>query len=1000
VSSFRLGRLRLACLLLVAAFGAGFAWWQWGSRSASPESLLRDAQKALLAGDVQRATALTDQVLRRAPDSARGLWIAAEASRHEKRYRDAVRLYERVPRRNKDLFIDARLAAGGLYLDDLKRLSAAERQFRAVLQEAPDHFEANHLLAVVLGLSSRNREMIPCLLRILRSGRIDQNTVYLLATIGEVWFHPEHVQDYLAAAPNDPLPLITLARKAYDDRRFDDTERWLRQVVTKRPKQFEAQALLGRVLLEQTTDPTEFLRWHRSLSAGADGHASIWAVRALRAEQDGDSRAAARCLWEALKCDPNIREGTYRLAQLLLSEQRRPSAEALLERYQRLKEYSVVVDQVRGSGIAISSVKGSENTDVASLRRAARLAESLGLFWEAYGWSRLADSFKPRTRFAPTTSRRLESLLPDLPLQRTHPDHNPARKMDLSEYSLPRWIVEPDTGISAPILVQDGPSVRFVDDAESAGLQFTYFNSSSDDASGPLRMFEFTGGGVGVLDYDLDGWPDLHLTQGCRWPPDPAQSERLDRLFRNCGNGRFEDVTDVAHVFENGYSQGVSVGDFDDDGFPDLYICNVGGNRLFRNNGDGTFADVTADANVAGNRWTTSAAIADLNADGQPEIYAVNYLSGDDVFTRLCGTADRPEPCGPESFSAAQDCLYRNLGNGGFAEIGAQAGITASRGKGLGILVADLLADGSPDVFVANDSTHNFLFHNRTQLESHLRFVEEALPSGLAYNGQGRPEACMGIAFGDGDGNGLFDLFVTNFLRESNTYYARQTAPVYSDTTRSMRLHDSSMPLLGFGTEFLDGELDGWPDLIVTNGHVNAEDGPLFRMRPQYFRNVGDGRFQEVPASLLGPFFEGQYLGRSLARIDWNRDGLPDAVISHLDTPAALLTNNTLPHGNYLKVYLRGTVSNRDAVGAVVRIRAGNRTFIQQMSAGDGYQVSNEKCLHFGLGRQGRVDVLEVTWPNTTTQRFANLDINEDVLLVEGRATPFKMHSGISKTNE
>ncbi|MBW3543639.1 MAG: CRTAC1 family protein, partial [Planctomycetes bacterium] len=486
----------------------------------------------------------------------------------------------------------------------------------------------------------------------------------------------------------------------------------------------------------------------------------------------------------------------------------------------------------------------------------------------------------------------------------------------------------------------------------------------------------------------------------------------LDRLFRNLGNGRFEDVTLAATIIEDRFSQGATVGDFDSDGFPDLYVANIGGNRLFRNNGDGTFSDVTERTATAGDRWTTSCLMADLNGDALPEIYAVNYLSGEDVFTRVCNDRGGSGICMPQHFPAAQDQLYLNLGDGRFEDITERAGIAVPDGKGLGIVAADFLGRGRLDLFIANDAVPNFFFENQTSgprpstLDSRPSsgpqlstlnprpstplFSEQALLKGVALNRGGQAEACMGVAAGDADGDGRIDLFVTNFHLESNTLYLQREGGWFDDATRDAGLRQPSLSLLGFGTQFLDADLDGRLDLIVTNGHIDdfTSDGTAYRMPPQFFRGLGGGRFQELPADSLGPYFAERYLGRGLARLDWNRDGREDVVVSHLDAPAALLTNETQPAGHFLVIRLVGVESNRDAIGATVTVRTADAVETGQLTAGDGYLASNQRQLVFGLRTAQRVEEMLVRWPSGREERFVDLAVDAELIAVEGAPAP------------
>jgi len=545
----------------------------------------------------------------------------------------------------------------------------------------------------------------------------------------------------------------------------------------------------------------------------------------------------------------------------------------------------------------------------------------------------------------------------------------------------------PEQGRAAPSTAEPKSPVRF--ETADAGIDFRDFNSP-DPATPGARMFEFTGGGVGAFDYDADGRPDLHFTQGCRWPPDPDQREHLDRLFRNLGD-RFIDVTDSANLVEPGFSQGPACGDFDGDGFADLYVANIGPNRLFRNNGDGTFTDVTAPSGLSAgplaDAWTASAAVADFNRDGLPDLFDVTYVEGDDVYDRICDHDGVPRVCSPTVFHGQPDRLLLNRGDGTFTDVSTIAGIDAPDGTGLGILVADFDDSGRLSVFVANDERPNHFYGNETPTPGDLpSFRECAVETGLAFDRNGHALACMGVAAGDADADGRLDLFVTNYVDEFNTLYRRRPDGTFEDDTRPAGLAEPSLKMLGFGTQFLDADLDGHEDLVVANGHIDdfTHAGYAYRMRPQFFHNLG-GRFTEVPADATGPYFSRELLGRGLARLDWNGDGRDDFAVSHLDDPAALLTNVSEPAGKSASFCLVATRSARDAIGTIVTVRAAGRSVVKQLTAGDGYAASNERKLIFGLGDADGVDSVAVRWPSGATETFSASADGTEWLIVEGR---------------
>jgi len=334
--------------------------------------------------------------------------------------------------------------------------------------------------------------------------------------------------------------------------------------------------------------------------------------------------------------------------------------------------------------------------------------------------------------------------------------------------------------------------------------------------------------------------------------------------------------------------------------------------------GDGTFEDVTGISGTGDPRWTYSCVIADLNGDSLPDIYSVNYLESNDVYERICRHRDGlPRLCMPFQFDGAQDQLYLNLGDGRFENVTGTAGIQHKDGKGLGIVVADFTDDNQPDIFVANDTVANFLFVNQSATSpGTLAFADEGVIRGVAFNGSGKAEGCMGVAVDDADGDGRLDLFVTNFHQETNTLFLQSGPGLFKDQTTRSGLAANSLPLLGFGAQFLDADLDGAPDLIATNGHIDdlSAYGRPYKMRTVLYWNQGSGQFREVPARVAGEFFQAEALGRGMAKWDWNRDGREDVTVSFLDRPAALLTNTTRTTGHFIALTFSGKQSSRDAL--------------------------------------------------------------------------------------
>jgi len=1039
----------VACVALAAALAGLFAGGGFGlvDSGGASERQFAAARSAFDEGDFKRAELLCTEVLDAPSDgdtTLAALLLAGRAAAERGRFAAALDYWHRVETAaanssapaSLDAVAEASYLAGRVLLYEQHQAAAAEQQFRRVLEVRPEAVPALHELARLLAVEGRRSEAVPQILTAIALGHVDVDQLALLGMRLGTIHDAELLRACYLADRLNPALLVGVAASSAFSVTPDEARILLEEAVRLRPDLIDAQVRLGWLLAESGDRPA-FLAWHEALPAAADEHATVWLLRADVARQRGEVDVAKRCYWETLRRDPNDRAALYQLGQILLHSGETAAAAPLIDRGHELQELRELQDVLFYA----------DHTSLAPVRAVAEQFERLGRPYEACGWCRMALQQAPETLWARDMADRLQPLLDRRPPQ-TLAAVSPVMELDFSNYPRPDWRPQfaadataatlPDAGRGE--LRDDSPAVtqsaiRLVDEAAALGLDFTYEADSRPAAEGK-RMYEFPGGGVAILDFDRDGRPDACLTQGCRWPPRPAQRESLDRLFRNRDGRRFDDVTLATRLVEPGYSHGATVGDFDNDGFPDLYVANIGRNRLFRNNGDGTFSDVSDAVADDAERWTTSCLLADLNGDGRPDLYNVNYVTAEDVFERICKHGDgQPRMCLPFHFPAAQDQVFVNLGDGRFADATNLSGIVADDGKGLGIVAADFDGTGRLSLLVANDTTPNFFFANRTGRAGRARgrdrqaaagssgmagvrevvpvepgavergmerpakvghrsavaevapwFAEQGVATGLAFNGDGRAEGCMGIALGDIDQDGLFDLFVTNFLRETNTLYRQQSGAVFFDATSDFELDRPSVELLAFGTQFFDPDLDGDLDLIVTNGHVDdvRAYGRPYQMRPQLFENLGDGPLAERFAATVGEFFAGAYLGRGLARWDWNGDGREDVLISHLDAPAALLTSRSPTGNHFLAVRLCGTASGRDAIGAVLTARLGSRELVRHLSAGDGYQASNERRIVFGLGQADTVDQIEIRWPSGQVTVARDQPADTELLFIEG----------------
>lgn len=533
----------------------------------------------------------------------------------------------------------------------------------------------------------------------------------------------------------------------------------------------------------------------------------------------------------------------------------------------------------------------------------------------------------------------------------------------------------------------------FADIAESVGVKF----SRNDDIRGQHRILEANGGGVDLSDFDNDGWPDMFFTNGCRLPLRERDDSDSNALFRNRGPAGFQEVTGSARLLSSGYYQGCTCGDFNADGFEDLYVAAFGNNIFYCNQGDGTFREITAETGTAVGRWSSSPAFADVNLDGHLDLFVVTYVETRDDPPVLC-----PEPasrdgyiqCSPTMFRASDDVLFLGDGHGGFTNATQSAGVAGIDGKGLGIAVFDADGDHLPDIFIANDGTPNFLYCRQAQVDNLLpqdraipKFVDQAFEKGVAISRNGKALAGMGVAVADVDGDGWLDLFVTNFFGEPNSLYRNMGGQQFADASATSGLGPPSRPLLGFGAEFLDADNDGWPDLFVTNGHVDdltSFTSVPYRMPPLVFRSRHDGTFLNV-SQWAGPYCQNKWLGRGLATSDLDRDGKLDVVISCQRAPAAVLHNETNASGPSCRLLLVGVGnSNRNAFHASVRVAGIEGPPVRQVIGGGSFQSASDRTIHIGMGKSRVIEEISIRWPDGTMEKHEGLTEGHFVV-VQGR---------------
>jgi hypothetical protein len=529
-------------------------------------------------------------------------------------------------------------------------------------------------------------------------------------------------------------------------------------------------------------------------------------------------------------------------------------------------------------------------------------------------------------------------------------------------------------------------SIQFRDVTLQAGIHFTHNNG----AFGKKFLPETMGPGVAFIDYDNDGWPDIFLVNGMDWPGH-VQKHSTPKLYHNNHDGTFTDVTHKAGLDVEMFGLGVAVGDYDNDGYDDLFVTAYGQSHLFHNNGNGTFTDVTQKAGLLGPKeFSTSAAWVDYDKDSHLDLVVGNYVQWTpetDLYCTLDGKSK--SYCTPESYKGTAVRLWHNRGDGTFEDATQKAGLGEPTSKTLGVALLDYDNDGWPDLLLSNDTQPNKLYRNN----GNGTFTEKAVVAGVAFSEDGIARAGMGVDASDYDHSGYPSLLITNFSNQMISLYHNEGKGLFVDEAPRSDIGRASLLTLGFGCFFFDFDLDGWPDVLVANGHIDADIQRVqanvkYAMPPHLFRNNGKGKFEEVTKS-LGPAFASARVGRGAAYADINNDGRLDLLLSTNGGPVYLFRNDAqgpAASNHSLRIKLIGTKSNRDGIGTTVKLTAGGETQTQMLRSGSSYLSASELVLTFGLAQREKADSIEIRWPSGQVDRISNAPAGQTVTITEGKA--------------
>jgi len=956
------------------------------------ESALAEAGRLLSSGQTQQAIAELQRVLVSDPEDAEVLFRLANAQASLGELSTAVELLGAIPEDHPQ----AGLAALGQAADwsmQLQRFDEAERLYRKVLGRAPEAAVVHRQLAFLYNRQGRRHEAFAHLQQLCRLGNVQQDELHAMMVLGHAIFDDPNSKTPRKKA-YFPIGPAAEARMLYTASRYQDALAVLDPAVRAGEVPPSILAFYGLLAIE-SQDDQRFQWWLARADASVQQYAEYWSAIGTYLLNQRKFSEAIRAFAESLNRDPTDIASMRRINQSLTALGELEAAEKWIDRY--------VVQ--RDVTLASNAIGESATPSVESYRTVAEGLDKLNRPLEAMTW-RLFEAFQRKA------SREEVEILNQQRMalagsEQAFPDES-ERMCGLSrdQYPLPELEIPELSDVSLPA-AGDVPTDTyavpvFKNVANEMGLVHDY-----QIASGPqlyrFALYQSLGGGAAALDYDLDGGIDLYLAQGSGDPPGLV-GKLSNLLYRNVA-GQFEEMTTASGTGDRRYSVGVTAGDWNQDGFDDLVVANIGNKVLLLNNGDGTFRRQEFDSDPSLDVLVSSVALGDVTGDALPDIVSLHYVEDNTMLKRpeLSENGD-VLTVSPASFVPGVDRIAVNDGKGGLdtekVSESAQAPST-----GLGVVIADWNGQPGNEIFVGNDVRPNHLWSrvssspaeatgpNGIALESDTpgMWQDVAALTGCAHGSGGVSTASMGIAVADFDGNGQRDIHITNFYQEPVSLFMNRGGS-FEDRCVQYRLHRDSSSVLGFGCQSMDYNNDGRPDVAVTNGNIEKAPGEPLQQSPQLFVNLGS-RFQLAEVQDASGYWQGAYLGRGMTRLDFNHDGKQDFLITHLDSPTALMMNQTETPNHWLAVQLVGTASERNAIGAQVDVHLSDRILSHWIVGGDGYLSRNQPTVNFGLGTADKVSQLVVTWPSGEKQTYSNPEIDQYLLLIENQVEPYTQSS-------
>ncbi len=949
---------------------------QTASSSAMKTQLLNDAHQLSVNGNPAEAVKILTELLLKDESDVEVIFHLANATAATGKLSDAVLILDNVPQEHPQAGLPA-LGQSAAWCVELERYSEAEKRYRTLLSFVPDAAPALRQLAHLLNRQGRRHEAADLIRRLCLQGNVRQDELHALMSLSNA-MHDEIPQDP-GLPRNDrgywPIGNSGVARKKFEEQKYAEVVELLRPVVTDATVQPAVFSFFGRAAAE-AQDQHSFRWWLNRTTPELEQFSEYWAALGTDLVMQGRFEEAIRALAEAVSRDPTDMRSLSRLRQSLLALGDFDSAQQFADRWTQVRD-------CLNDNNAVAS-ENPPNPD--ALEKLIDRLQALGRPLEAILWQAIQQHYR---QASPAEKNRLNAARQNLVSNGTaFPERiNNVCGLNYRDYPLPKMerTSVPEIATGENTSRSSGINGAFRNVAPEIQLKHSFSVASQPQRYG-YAIHQMLGGGVAVLDVNKDGQPDLFFAQGKCDAPD-FKNGHSNQLFLQ-SESFCVDTTFAAGLRSSGYTMAVSAGDWNQDGFSDLVVRSVLSDDLYLNQGDGTFRRVQIANNRSSNHVPASVAIADVTGDQLPDMFLANYI--DDPRRYLTPPTDesgRPlQPILPSKFNPAKNMLAQGDGNGGFDLIEFSQD-QREAATSLGVVITDFDGVAGNEIFVGNDMKPNQLW----KFGETSGWQDIAAIKGCAFSFTGASTASMGIAAGDLTNNGALDLHITNYQNECASLFL-SNQEMFTDRHLGFKIAEESARVLGFGSQTIDYDNDGFRDLVVTNGHIDdaIENTGGFKQPAQLFINAGN-EFRLGSITDASGYWESGHLGRALATLDYDSNGLLDFVVTHIEEPTALLLNKTETGNHWMQLQLTGTDSERDAIGARIDITIGNQKYTDWVKAGDGYFCSNEKIACFGLGPATRIDSIEITWPTGSRQVFENVDVDQRLLVVEGATDVFTL---------